>query len=793
MELIKSTRIAIDTVFFSNSYSGITKLWDLLLHNLYTLDKYLPTNTDNTENINTPITYELILLIRGTHIPECLNNIINNKLTTNITFTPIHINAPKISPKISHICINEFNYGIMFQDVDYLNYICKTHNIHYFMSTYYTYCTIIPNILMIYDMIPEIFKFATHQQWIQKDLAIKNASCFIVISKNTQIDLYTYYPHLAIAPNKYPIDLIYACVEYPIPDNKYDNTFYNDILLQTGLQTKQYIFSIITNNEKYKNIDLITQFNTKYNLQLKSLLSTKIPIVLIIKQYIPNGYTISNGILYLSNIRNEIINILYKNALCYVCTSLYEGFGLPVIEAFTHKTPVIAIHQPVFKEIAENAITFIDNNIDDLFNKITFIYNMLFHKSITKMLFHKSITKMLFHKSITKTEEETNIIHERINNGIELLNLYTPSKQVNAIHNLFNNLHNNLHNNLLTKQPLIYHYLFMQPFINIIFQSYDEKDNARRKELEYCILANLNNPYIAFIHDYNNTNNYLPESITQHPKYILCNAKTIDILPDKIAPREPIEPIELIENNKWITYKNAFKYSNNINIINKYGSYWGLINCDIFLDSDSNWGLMRGKLNTNYIFAQSRHEFNFVKDNNKDTKDTKATQITMDINFDKLLHSTTQDGWFYKAPLKLHMPVDFELGMLGCDNAIADRLNKCGYNIINQPETFKICHYDISRGKNSNNFLAIHTQQDDKQKDKQQDKKQDNNTINPRPQNKHPEREGCYLVPNYDKLLGNNRSIDLVSVINSVGGISNAEIYKVICDLFSARILINNP
>ena len=69
MELIKITRIAIDTVFFSNSYSGITKLWDLLLHNLYTLDKYLPTNTDNTENINTPTTYELILLIRGTHIP----------------------------------------------------------------------------------------------------------------------------------------------------------------------------------------------------------------------------------------------------------------------------------------------------------------------------------------------------------------------------------------------------------------------------------------------------------------------------------------------------------------------------------------------------------------------------------------------------------------------------------------------------------------------------------------------------------------------------------------------------
>ena len=331
-----------------------------------------------------------------------------------------------------------------------------------------------------------------------------------------------------------------------------------------------------------------------------------------------------------------------------------------------------------------------------------------------------------------------------------------------------------MHNNLLTEHPLIYHYPFTHPFINIIFQSYNEKDDARRKELEYCILANLNNPYIAFIHDYNNTNKYLSESITQHPKYVLCN-------------------IEDTITNKWITYKNAFEYSSNINIINKYGSYWGLINCDIFLDNNSNWCLIRGKLNSNYIFAQSRHEFNFVKDN----KDTNTTQLTLDINFDKLLHSTTQDGWFYKAPLNLHIPVDFELGMLGCDNAIADRLHKCGYNVINQPETFKICHYDISRGKNSNNFLAIHSQQQDKQQDKQQDHhqdtQQDHHSDNIKPQNQHPEREGCYLVPNYDKLLGTNKNINLVSIINSLGGISNDEIYKVICDLFSARILINNP
>ncbi|MCV6901055.1 hypothetical protein OE165_28885, partial [Escherichia coli] len=75
-----------------------------------------------------------------------------------------------------------FSYLQMYQDVDYLNTLCKLHNIDYFISTYYTYCTIIPNILMIHDMIPELFNFAKSLPWIQKELAIKNASQFITIS-----------------------------------------------------------------------------------------------------------------------------------------------------------------------------------------------------------------------------------------------------------------------------------------------------------------------------------------------------------------------------------------------------------------------------------------------------------------------------------------------------------------------------------------------------------------------------------------------------------------------------------
>ena len=298
------------------------------------------------------------------------------------------------------------------------------------------------------------------------------------------------------------------------------------------------------------------------------------------------------------------------------------------------------------------------------------------------------------------------------------------------------------------------------PFMNIIFQSYNESNPERRKELEYCIQSNLDNPYISKLHDFGyQSEKYLPEAILKHPKYISI-------------PQT---------GNIWLTYETAFKYSNLLENTVKYGEYWGIVNCDIFLDyQQSNWNNIRGRLNSNFVYAQSRHEFNILADG--------TTESKMDANFARLYHSNTQDAWFYKAPLILPQAgqlykmggVNFELGMLGCDNAIADRLVQSGYKVINQPETFKIMHYDITKGKNSTNYLEKHTAE---VKAKGSSK----------PVNKHPERKGSYLVPNYDQLLGNNLDIDLISIINGLGGLSNWERYKIISELLSSRVIITNP
>jgi glycosyltransferase involved in cell wall biosynthesis len=691
-------KIAIDTVFFLNDYSGITRVWETIFTNINKI-----ISPENNATIN----YEIILLIRGNSILEKLKNIISN------------------NEGIKHIIIKEFNYITMYQDIDYLNYICKQNNINYFISTYYTYCTIIPNILMIHDMIPEIFKLPKNQMWIQKDLAIKNASQFITISNTTTKDLHNFYPHINFDnQNKYPITLIYNSIQQSNNINT-DENFINNILKPNGILPKKYIFSIASNNELYKNTSLIINFAKKYSFQLSQHINTNISIVFLVKQKLPNNHIILNGILYITKVSDIILNTLYKNALCFINTSLYEGFALPVFEAFTHKIPVIALDIPIYKELVLNAINYIENDIDELFEKICFI--------------NKNINN------------PNHIINKKIQNGFELVKNYTPEKQATAFHNLFNSLSSNI-----THQ-----------FLNIIIQSYNDSLPERRLELEYCIKANLDNPYVATLHDFGyQPEKYLPEYIINHKKYI--------------------KPLSSNTNtNKWITYEIAFKYSSNIDNIKKYGSYWGLINCDIFLDNKSQWQLIRGQLNNDFIYAQSRHEFNILPN--------LEIYSIMDEQFAKLYHANTQDGWFFKAPLKLHsiteypndnklLSINFEIGMLGCDNAITHRLVKSGYKIINQPEIYKILHYDIAKGKNSTNYLEKHSSES-------------KNIHKNKPKNTHPEKIGSYLVPNYDQLINNgtNGEIDLLAFINSIGGISNWEKYKLISELLSNRITIINP
>lgn len=65
------------------------------------------------------------------------------------------------------------------------------------------------------------------------------------------------------------------------------------------------------------------------------------------------------NIIFTGFVPDDELDIIYKNSLFYIFPSLYEGFGLPPIEAMTRSVPILSSDIPCLREVlGENAYYF---------------------------------------------------------------------------------------------------------------------------------------------------------------------------------------------------------------------------------------------------------------------------------------------------------------------------------------------------------------------------------------------------------------------------------------------------
>ena len=88
----------------------------------------------------------------------------------------------------------------------------------------------------------------------------------------------------------------------------------------------------------------------------------------------PEKYGVSKNVIFLDYVPNEDLPALYKNALCYVLPSLYEGFGLPVLEAMQYGCPVITSNVSSLPEAGGDAALYVDpQSTEDITDKIKLV------------------------------------------------------------------------------------------------------------------------------------------------------------------------------------------------------------------------------------------------------------------------------------------------------------------------------------------------------------------------------------------------------------------------------------
>jgi len=255
-----------------------------------------------------------------------------------------------------------------------------------------------PFVLTVHDMtlevLPEYFIFDKNAENTvkTKKYLIENASRIIAISENTKKDILEF-----TNVDESKIDIVYHGKPFESLE-KTENVGYlpEKYILFVGQRSKykNFVSFLIAISEillKDENLYLICAGGFNFSRTEKEIINS----LNLIKKVIYTG--IEN--------ENKLI-ALYKNAVCFIFPSLYEGFGFPILESFQCGCPLICSNTSSFPEIAGDAAYYFDpydsESIKNAVNKVLQDDNL---KQEMRQKGHKQVEKFNWNKTASQTKD----------------------------------------------------------------------------------------------------------------------------------------------------------------------------------------------------------------------------------------------------------------------------------------------------------------------------------------------------------------------------------------------------
>ena len=148
---------------------------------------------------------------------------------------------------------------------------------------------------------------------------------------------------------------------------------------KTFTQNEEYFFFIGSMHPR-KNIVRLLQafeiFKTNTNAPLKLVLAGNIFWGDEIVQAVISKMTAKDDIVFTGRVSDEQLVSLLGSAYALTFVPTFEGFGLPIVEAFQSEVPVICSNTTSMPEVAGNAALMVDPfNVDDIAAKMILLWS----------------------------------------------------------------------------------------------------------------------------------------------------------------------------------------------------------------------------------------------------------------------------------------------------------------------------------------------------------------------------------------------------------------------------------
>jgi len=205
-----------------------------------------------------------------------------------------------------------------------------------------------PYVVTVYDMTHELYPhmFSSSdrtREW--KKVSLQNAALIIAISENTKNDMVNFY-----GLDESKVRVIHLASSLGI--GKAEN-------IHSELPERYLLF--VGQRSGYKNFAMLVAAVAPILKQESGLevvcagggVFTQSEMALFHKEGVLGRFR-------QYSLTDDLLETLYNKALLFVFPSLYEGFGIPVLEAFGCGCPVLVSNRSSLPEVAGNAALFFD-------------------------------------------------------------------------------------------------------------------------------------------------------------------------------------------------------------------------------------------------------------------------------------------------------------------------------------------------------------------------------------------------------------------------------------------------